>query len=128
MGSKYREYASTRKTSDREYTRIHPVWRGVGFALMVLIPIISWALQSVVIDRNLIPIPGDLIAGPGQFLYSIYPDPLINFRLMIFVAAMLLLFALFTFFTFLLNSMFGVTRRSDPFYVPPPRRQPRRRK
>jgi len=128
MGSKYREYASNRKTSAKEYQRIHPVWRGVGFAMIVLIPIISWAGADEIITRNLIELPADLIAGPGQFFFNLFQDPLIHIRLMLFVGILLGLFAIFTMVVFLANSLFGVSPRNDPFYVPPISRRPRKRR
>lgn len=130
MGSKYREYNTNRKTSIRDLHRVHPIWRGVGFAMMVLIPVIGYAASDVLIKQNDIhqwtPLPVDLFAKPGEFLYNYFPDPLLYIRIMIFVAVVAVLFALFTLVSFMMNGMFGITDRNDPYYVPPVRRQPRR--
>jgi hypothetical protein len=111
--------------------RIHPVWRGVGFVMMVLIPIISWAAADVLIKANmsqrLFPMPYDLLAGPDSFLYQIIPDPLIHIRLLFFAMFLVLLFALFTLVTFAITRAFGLGPRSDPYYVPEPRRLNQRR-
>ncbi len=130
MGSKYREYVSPRKTSSRDLHRVHPIWRGVGFAMMILIPIISYAAMNVLLQQNGIhnwfPLPVDLIAKPGEFLYQLIPDPMLYIKGTIFIAFLLIFFAIFTFFSFVMNSMFGVNRHSDPYYVPPVRRRKRR--
>lgn len=128
MSGKYREYSSNRRTSQKDYQRIHPIWRGVGFAMIVLIPIISWAGADLIITRGLLPLPRDLFASSGQLLYNLTRDPLIHIRLMFFIGILLILFALFTLFVFIVNSLFGVSQRNDPFYVPPVQRRSRRRK
>ncbi len=131
MGSKYREYATTRQTSNRDYQRVHPVWRGVGFAFIVLIPIISYAATEVLLQQNGIhnwfPLPVDMLARPGQLLYSLIPDPMLYIKALFFVAFLLVLFAVFTFFSFLVSGIFGVSAKKDPFYVPPVRKRRRRR-
>ena len=131
MGSKYREYATTRHTSSRDFHRVHPVWRGVGFALIVLIPIISYAATIVLLQQNSIhnwfPLPVDMLAKPGEFFYNLIPDPMLYIKAVFFVAFLLVLFAVFTFISFLISGMFGVSARKDPFYVPPVRKRRRRR-
>ena len=45
--------------------QMHPIWRGVGFAFMILIPIISYALARLFLDANVtkqwIVLPKDLL-------------------------------------------------------------------
>jgi len=131
MGGKYREYSSSRRTSNRDYQKIHPFWRGVGFAMMFLIPIISYAATIVLLKENgkhnWFPFPADLIAGQGQFLYRIFPDPMVNIKLMLIIAFIALFFALFTLFSFLISGLFGPSSRKDPYYVPPLKKKFRRR-
>lgn len=133
MGSKYRDYQSNRGSmgSDKQRQRIHPVWRGVGFALIVLTPIISWAGAITLIQQNQAQgwfrLPTDLYVRPGDFVYGLIPDTLLYIKLLFFLVIMLALYALFTLVVFIANSMFGVTRRNDPFYVPPVRLRKRRR-
>lgn len=126
MPSKYREYVNTRNTSQKDLQRIHPVWRGVGFGLMILIPVISYAAMEVLLKQSWFPIPVDLLAVPGQFLYRFFPDPLINIKVMVFVAFLFVLYVVFMLFSFFISSLFGVSKRSDPYYVPPVQRSRRR--
>lgn len=45
--------------------KIHPVWRGIGCLLMILIPIISYAAATLLIDayKETIPLPPELRAS-----------------------------------------------------------------
>jgi len=127
MGMKYREYQPNRGISREDRQRIHPVWRGVGFVLMVLIPIISFAAAEVLLDlngkNNWAPLPTDLIARPGQFLYDLIPDSMIHIKLILMVVIATALFGLITWISFLIISSFSLKNRSDPYYVPSVRRR-----
>ena len=127
MGSKYRGYQTKQGPSEKELQRVHPVWRGVGFALLILMPVIAWAAADVLINSGLMPLPRDLFASSSDFIYGIIPDRLIYIRLALFAAILLVLYGLLTFVTFLMNRMFGINRRNDPFYVPPVPERRRRR-
>ena len=126
---KYGAYQRETSREEREARRtIHPVWRGVGFALIVLIPLLSYAAMQVLMQQNAVknwfPLPADLAARPGNFLYS--GDPWIYFKILITVVIMLVLFALFTLVTFLINSAFAPSRYG-PFDVPPIKGRVRKR-
>lgn len=97
---------------------------------MILIPIIGYAGASVLLDlngkNNWFPLPADLIARQGDFLYSYVPDSMLYIKLILMVAISAILFGIFTWVSFLIINKFGVTDRNDPYYVPPVRT--RRRK
>jgi multidrug transporter EmrE-like cation transporter len=130
MGAKYREFNSQHKRKPKQ--TIHPIWRGVGFAMMVLIPIMAYAASEVTLQQNDIygwfPFPVDLLAKPGQFMYQLFNDSMIYIRILGTVAFSLLFYALFTLFSFIITGLFGVKKFDDPFYVPPVRRVSRRRR
>ena len=132
MGSKYREYSSQPKQSMRDLQRIHPIWRGVGFSMIVLIPIISYAGSIVLIEQNSIrgwfPLPTDILARPGEFLYSLIPDPLLYIKAMLMVALMFVFYLIFLLISSMMTTMFGFNSRNDPFYVPPVTRRSSRRR
>jgi hypothetical protein len=44
------KYNSFQKKQDLPRNEIHPVWRGIGFIIMLLTPIISWAATMVLLD------------------------------------------------------------------------------
>ncbi len=51
-GGKYRNYVSDKPNIQKDLQRVHPIWRGVGFAMMVLIPVISYAAEQVLLQQN----------------------------------------------------------------------------
>jgi hypothetical protein len=126
MGTKYGGYGSERKSSKREEQKVHPVWRGVGFVFMILIPIMSYASMQVILTQNYrhgwVPLTPDMMAVEGQLLYSIIPDPLLYVKLVIFLLCLMVFFAIFTLISFYITAMFGINAKNDPFYVPPVRR------
>jgi hypothetical protein len=131
MGSKYRGYNYNRGPSREERTRIHPVWRGIGFVFMILIPFLSYAAAEVLLQSNAknnwFPLPVDLLAKPGQFLYAFIPDPLLYIKILITLVFVAVIFAVFTMVSFVIISTFGYTdTRNDPYYVPPVTRRRRR--
>jgi len=131
MGMKYREYRPERGISRKERQRIHPVWRGVGCVLMILIPIVGYAGADVLLrlngKNNWFPLPADMIAGPGDFFYRLIQDPMIHIKLVLMVVISAILFGLFTWVSFIVIGTFGMTDRNDPYYVPPVRPRRRRR-
>ncbi|MBE0698235.1 MAG: hypothetical protein IH586_15055 [Anaerolineaceae bacterium] len=127
MGGKYQSYTREPGISREERKRIHPIWRGVGFAMIVLFPIIAYAGMKILLSQPWFPLPLDLFARPGQIIYRLFPDPLIYIKAITMGLIILVLLAIFTFFSFLMNSAFGMNNRKDPFYVPPVKRQRRRR-
>lgn len=121
---KYRGYSSQSNKPSLRDRKVHPIWRGVGFVMMALIPVISWAATETLIKNNILPLPRDLIATRGQILYSLIPDPLINIKLISIAVIMVVLYVVFMFLTFLITSMvMGSVDRYDPYYVPPVRRK-----
>jgi hypothetical protein len=126
MGGKYARYQPDRGISREERNRIHPIWRGVGFAMIVLFPIIAYAAMKVMLSQPWFPLPRDLFARSGEFIYRYFPDPLIYIKVITWVLIMLVLWAVFTLISFLMNSAFGMSNKNDPYYVPPIKRQRRR--
>jgi hypothetical protein len=93
-------------------TQTHPIWRGVGFAMIILIPIVSYAAAEVIVQQNMkshfFPWPYDLMARQTDFLWN--GDPLLYFKVVVTITIMLILSALFTLAYFLVNSAFGAPR------------------
>jgi len=76
----------------------HPVWRGIGFIMMILIPILSFALSDVLLQAarsNGINIPLELQSGTT--LIPVY-GPVLDIKAVLAFgfAIMLVLFGLFT--------------------------------
>jgi hypothetical protein len=76
----------------------HPVWRGIGFIMMILIPILSFAMADVLLQlakNNGINVPLEFQSAPIPI--PIY-GPVANLKavLILAFAIMLVLFGLFT--------------------------------
>lgn len=122
---KYDAYSSTTHATKSE-RKIHPVWRGIGFLFMFLIPLMAYAATTVLIETGQVTkFLAGMRAGPGDFLY--FGDPYIYGKIVITLAFVLVFYAIFTFITFAINSMFGYTRLG-PYDMPPVSRPKRRRR
>jgi hypothetical protein len=111
---------------------IHPIWRGIGFLMIVLIPIISYAASLVLLSENAkngwYPIPKDLyiykiqlvpIPSTEDFLYEkTIRDPLLVVKLLITMLFSIFFFGIFSMVNFALYSAFGPPRYG-PLDVPP---------
>ena len=49
MGFSSQQY---RRQRDQRPWKIHPVWRGIGCALLLLVPIMSWFATSLFLETN----------------------------------------------------------------------------
>lgn len=94
----------------------HPIWRGIGFVLMILTPIMGYAASILLLDLNMqnrwIPIPRDLLIRAK--------DPYILIKLFITLIIALLIFLIFQFITFFIFRVTGPSRYG-PTDVPPVR-------
>lgn len=116
-------FDSSRKPAEyNETPEYHPIWRGVGFAMMVLIPIISYAASVLLFQENLvrhwIPIPSDLIIRVGK-------DPYLMIKIILAVIIAVIFYMIFLVITFVANRLFGPPRYG-PLDAPPIRRKVRR--
>jgi hypothetical protein len=111
---KYSSYQK-RAPEKRRDDSIHPIWRGVGFGLMILIPIISYAAMKLLLEyntkTNIFPIPSDLIVQGGRY-------PMIYVEIGVFTVIALALYTVFMFFNFVIYKFFGPSRYG-PLDIPP---------
>ena len=129
--------SSRRPAAYNEAPEFHPIWRGVGFAMMVLIPIISYAASTILFNLNLennwVAVPRDLliparewvIQGFGRVLLRIGLDPYLLIKIIMAVIIGFVIYAIFLVVTFVSNRFFGAPRYG-PMDAPPIRRKVRR--
>ncbi len=96
--------------------KIHPIWRGVGFAFMILIPFMSYFTADWFLKENL---RQHWVEFPANLLIKVQglPEDLL-IRIIITVALMVVLYALLTFFSLLIFRAFAPPRYG-PLDVPP---------
>jgi hypothetical protein len=95
--------------------KVHPVWRGVGFAFMILIPIFSYVSADLFLVENA---RSHLVVFPNNLYLIGQPDPQLLIRILITIVFMLILYALLTFVSLLVIRMFAPPRYG-PLDVPP---------
>lgn len=92
---------------------MHPVWRGVGLIFLIITPIISISLAILLVtlnrQNNWVNIPKELLVKAK--------DPLLLVKIILSVAFILILYAIFTFITVLATRLFGPPRYG-PYDVP----------
>jgi len=92
---------------------IHPIWRGIGFAMIILAPILGYAASILILEANQtqkwFPIPYDLLVQ--------WQDPYILIKLIITAVISFVIFIIFQLITFFLYKLFGPSRYG-PMDVP----------
>jgi hypothetical protein len=108
---KYQSFRPEIKPPNKE---IHPIWRGIGFVLIILIPILAYSATLVILQENSrkgwFPIPTDLIVN--------FSDPMILVKIFMTLIIALVLYVFMQLITNIINKMFGVGRYG-PYDVPP---------
>lgn len=129
-----RRYGSTSSNEiQQQKSAIHPVWRGIGCVLVVIIPLMSFAAAAVLIDANAergwVEIPRDLERLPDLgFAAGIMPDWIfVDFYAKLLVAVMFsfLIFGVFT-IVYSLAYRMGGGYQPSPVDAPPIRKKTRK--
>jgi len=108
---------------------IHPIWRGIGCLLMIIIPIIAYAGAALLVKANFsqhwVPVPADL----AQTVYLPIIGGVPNLYALLIVTAVLALFG-YGLMTIIFSIFYGMVGppRYGPLDAPPVRQGPRRRR
>jgi hypothetical protein len=111
------KYSSLQKRGSikKDPDQLPPIWRGIGFAMMIIIPGMAYVGMLVLMqynqDHNLFPIPMDVINK------TVGGDPLLFVKIGVVLMLMLILYAFLMLFTFVLNKIF-IPSQLGPFDVP----------
>jgi hypothetical protein len=101
---KYEAYQSRRKPMPKR--EIHPIWRGIGFVMIILIPFMSYIGTLIILEENAkrgwFGIPADLI--------SPYVEPLLYVKIMLTVTLLFIFYSIFLFITALMNRILAPPR------------------
>lgn len=92
----------------------HPIWRGIGFILIILIPILSYVGALALLEENA---KRGWFAIPADLLVPI-SDPFLGVKIGLAVVLMVILYSIYTLFSFIILSI-TAPPRYGPFDVPP---------
>lgn len=112
--SKYGSRTNQPMEPSRLNRKIHPVWRGVGFVMMVLSPILGYASMVLLMEENA---KQNWIQFPAELLIE-GPDPYLLVKIILTVLFMLVFYGLLTFISFVLFRIFAPPQYG-PYDVPP---------
>ena len=109
------KYESYRTKDAKPKPRVvHPIWRGIGFAMMILIPILSYLGALIILEENAkrgwFAIPRDLL--------SKYIEPYLYVKIILTLCLIFVFSAIFMFVTALMNRILAPPRYSV-YDVPP---------
>lgn len=113
--SKFNRHNSTKSEPSYFNRPIHPIWRGVGCGLIVLIPLISYFLAEAFLLENQ---KRGWVVFPSEWILANVPDPLIINKIATTIAFALILYAILTLVTFITFRLFAPSRYG-PLDVPP---------
>jgi len=126
--SKYDKFNKGSRMQERPW-KIHPIWRGIGCLLMILIPIMAYAGAVVLVQANLeqgwLPMPRELI----QTVALPFVGEVKQFYAVVIMTALLMIigFGVVTILYSLIYSAVGPPRLG-PLDAPPVRRSPSKKK
>jgi hypothetical protein len=115
---KYNEFVRVNPEQEKRKRPIHPVWRGIGFILVIVVPYFAYMAALRIFDLNRtqrwFPIPGDILTTWGS-------DPYIFVKLLIALVIVVAISAALMFLVFVGNALFGPPRYG-PLDSPPIRK------
>ena len=126
--SKYDKFNKGSRMQERPW-KIHPIWRGIGCLMMILIPVMAYAGAVVLVQANLeqgwLPMPRELIQTVALPLVG----EVKQFYAVVIVTALLMIigFGVVTILYSLIYSAVGPPRLG-PLDAPPVRHSPSKKK
>ncbi len=123
--TRYDKFNRRASMLDRPW-KIHPIWRGIGCIMMVIIPIMAYAGAVLLVQENMrqgwLPMPRDLARTITIPMLGSYPNLLAY--LVVALTLSVVGFGVYTAIYALLNAIVGPSR-FGPLDVPPVRREDR---
>ena len=120
--TKYNQFSPRSHAPKRPWT-VHPVWRGIGCLMMIIIPVLSYAGAVLIVQENVkqgwLPVPAEFsraiaipFLGNVEYLFA---------NLLVTIVLSLIGFGIFTSLYSLMYSMLGPSQYG-PLDSPPLRR------
>jgi len=104
----------SKETQDPNKQPMHPIWRGIGCVLLIVIPFISYvAADYIITNARLFKW---VVIPPEMIIYN-FSEPLILVKLLYAAILVCILYLILTAITFLINRFAGA-KRYGPYDVP----------
>lgn len=103
---KYGRYQEDFEKKEKKHT-MHPIWRGIGCVLLIVIPILSGFLSNYLVNQRS-EISWMII--PTELIINGIKDPMIAVKAIYFLIIALLLFLVMGTITFVMDRIFGGSR------------------
>ena len=113
--SKYNQRQAPLPKESQMYPKIHPIWRGIGFLLMILAPIMAFAATQIFLAENA---TANWIQIPQKLIVDWPQDPLILVKIISTLAITLVFLIILQFIYFLIMRLVAPPRYG-PYDVPP---------
>jgi len=100
--TKYVNYHQKQGLSVKERMEIHPIWRGIGLILAIVLPAMSYLIVITMLGN-----PGGYpwLPLPSELILRQFSDPLILLKIIYSLVLTFLIFAVISLFTFMINSL-----------------------
>ena len=95
--------------------KVHPIWRGVGFGLMIIAPVMAFATTLMLMDENN---NRHLVNIPTNLIVKWQPDPLILVKLIVTIILTIVFLSVLQMIFFIVMRIFAPPRYG-PLDVPP---------
>ena len=92
----------------KEKNSIHPVWRGIGCVLIVIIPILSGIAANILVNNRT---QFSWLIIPEEIVLKQFKDPLILIKGVYLIIIALILYFIIGLVTFVINKIFGPSRK-----------------
>ena len=102
---------------------IHPIWRGIGLVMLIVIPFLSYLIALELVNENNV---RHWVLYPAAIIFRELWDPFIVVKVLITIVIVIIMYAVFTFITALFYKFFGPPRFGSTD-VPPEQLRPVKR-
>ena len=113
--SKYNQRQAPLSKDLQMYPKIHPIWRGIGFLLMIMAPIMAFAATQIFLVENA---KANWVQIPPSFIVEWPQDPLILVKVIstLFISLVFMIILQFVYFVIM---RLIAPPRYGPYDVPP---------
>jgi hypothetical protein len=110
MPNKYNQYHDI-KENHEEKNKIHPIWRGIGCILIVIIPLMSFFTADYMVKNHKL---FSWMIIPEDIILKNFKDPYLFVKILYAIIFAFILFVIIGGITFLINKLFGPSKKG-PF-------------